>query len=349
MKTFLKHLFIQLSIIFFLLICCQYSFAKGNYYRVTVLGASIKPLKAGNRCWDFRCSAKSTRIYKRIQDKVKKYVVRYSLKQLKRLAKAKGLSIAASMDPTGVAIALSAASIGARALMNSRKMPDPYAILRFSSGYNIKTHVVKDTLTPDWGTTAKVFLKSGDSLQVKVRDSDWRDDDPIGYKFIQITSSMLKQARTKGSYHLKIYDIPQMYRLNIVITRASKQSATRLKPGRYKVTAVSADIRSRKRNGRYWDAWRGAPDPFLSLYIGKNRIRTSRVKNSYHPTWNRSNYFYISGREKLTLYIIDKDFRHDDTIGACTYLLQNLSFQNGKLLTLECGQARQITIRFEKQ
>lgn len=341
-----RTLKLTLAVLTFLL-TSSFAKAKSRYYNVTILGARIKASKPGNRCWDGTCRGKTAKKMSSFDKEVQDMAIKHTVQQLFRIAKAKGLTGLSGLDPSGLSIAILGATAGYKSYMQSAKMPDPYAEIHVGSAHTIRTHEIKDTLTPDWGTEMRVPLYPGQSIRIHVKDKDLMRDDPIGYRHIRVPAHILARAHRKGSAHWTIKGLPNMHRLDLLI-RPVKRTATRIRPGRYRVTMVRASISGRKSNGRSWDAFRGRPDPFARVQIGRYQLSTHVMKNNYGPIWNQSQFMTLTGKESMIIRIYDKDISRHDRIGFCRFSLSRQRLGSDGALLFRCEQATSIVIRFER-
>jgi hypothetical protein len=320
--------------------------SEAKQFRLVVVGARLSPLKASGQCWDW-CRGGSQRKLRHLQKAVKRYA-RMGAKKLRRMALKKGMTKVAQLatgmaDPTGISLVLALANGGFKQYAKGTKMPDAFVTIKLSTGQVIKTHRVKNTIVPQWGTTETVQLDSQTHIQFYVWDKDLREDDPIGRK---VVTSVPKRLLAKGgTWRLHFGGV---YELELLLIPVLKTSSN-FQPGYYNVTVLSATVARRKRNGRPWDAFRGRPDPVASIQIGRYRIRTSVEKNSFSPSWNKTVRMYLTGNEDLRYLIYDKDFSRSDRIGSCLVRpIKKLRFERNMIFRARCQQIREINIRFSK-
>jgi|GEM_PF-3227754 len=292
--------------------------ATAKNYRIVVIGAKLFPTKQNRSCWD-PCTKLSKRSLYNVSSK---------------LAKLSG--------KTGWSIAM--ASKGALKAAKGLKLPDPYVTVKFGNGQVIKTKTADNTLLPVWGTTKEFPINKSDSIEIFVRDKDLRNDDSVGfYSTPKLPSYILKKG---GLWTLRFH---RVYELKILFTIIKKTWSKPFTAGRYKVTITRGTAFSTKLNGKPWDVFRGKPDPYVKLRIGKNTITTHREKNTLRPTWNTSRIFQLTGSEIVHIEIFDRDYKRHDLMGTCTFnSLHVLPLRNGDIFREKCGQFKELRITFKK-
>ena len=104
----------------------------------------------------------------------------------------------------------------------------------------------------------------------------------------------------------------------------------------------SAQIATTKSTGDAWDAFGGAPDPFVML----DARRTSTVQDSFTPTWNEG-ATYTAGtllNVGVSVQVLDEDVSANDTIGGPSQLvLKESDLRRGSLTVTNLGQVRTLT------
>jgi hypothetical protein len=279
--------------------------------RIVVVGAKILPVKADGRCWDL-CFRKA--------------------KGLQQLAKR--LEKTASADWASVVKGASGASGAA--------MPDAYAILRFDSGQTIRTHTIKDSLMPRWGTTEAVSLRSGERVEIALWDEDLRYDDLIGQRKLAIPSILLAQG---GMWTIRL---GQAFEVILHLIREKpRHGSARFLAGLYDVTLRSARISPYKADGSAWDPRDGKPDPYATLRLGKHTIQTKVERDTLLPTWGTTQRLYLTGKEEVEIRVMDRDPLGEEEIGVCRMgALEGMRLIRRALLHLRCGRVEMLKIHF---
>ncbi len=88
----------------------------------------------------------------------------------------------------------------------------------------------------------------------------------------------------------------------------------------WRLTVTSGKISTKTPGGDSWDAFGGAPDPYVCLTIGSNRTCTSTVQDSFTPVWNEifpaaTTTALLGG---VTISIVDEDISNNDPISTTT-------------------------------
>ena len=109
---------------------------------------------------------------------------------------------------------------------------------------------------------------------------------------------------------------------------------------------ADAIIESTKQSGEAWDAFGGAPDPFVTIGGG----RTPTVRDSFHPVWNVGERF-LAGQlmdQGVTVQVWDEDAAENDAITRPTLLrLGEADFSVGRRTITDWFGAEQITFVWE--
>jgi len=310
-----------LGLLFFFL-ASPMAVVEAKRFRVVVVSARIIPVKANGNCWDL-CSRRTAR-------------------KLKIMAKQ--LESVGSFEPHAVSAAFAAATRGQHVYMKGARMPDPYAVVRFSNGQKIQTHVAKNTILPKWGTSEQVSLQPKDTISVQVWDKDLRLHDKMGeFSARKIPIKYLTQG---GTWRVRFQ---QVYELTLMFVPLKPRAIRKFQPGHYRVIVHGADISPKKSKGRYWDAFRGNPDPYVVLWIGNRKVKTPVVRNTLTPRWNYTFKMFLNGTERFLYHVYDQDFRKDDRIGSCTYQqVSHLVLRYSKHYRRQCQLIKEIRISFER-
>lgn len=285
-------------------------------YRVVVVGAKIFPTKENKACWD-PCMPRARTALSSLSQKLASFSPQYSW-----------TTVMQDQDKQ----------------LQGSKLPDPYAVLRFSNGKQIKTHVIQDNLQPHWGTTDLVSLSQQDTLSIAVYDKDLNRDDLIGqYPATRLPKDILAQG---GTLNLRFQHV---FEMQILFIRLKTNVLRRFIPGRYRITIKNAQLSPRKMDGRSWDIFGGAPDPFAVIQLGHHQIKTPHRPNTIHPEWNYSKELYLYGNERFTFSVYDRDLVQHDLVGSCFFnQLQFAPMLNRSLFRWKCKQIEQITIEFQR-
>jgi Ca2+-dependent lipid-binding protein len=86
--------------------------------------------------------------------------------------------------------------------------------------------------------------------------------------------------------------------------------------GLWVLTVTSGKVSTRTSSGDSWDAFGGAPDPFVCLTIGTRRTCTSTQQDTFQPSWNEqfpaaTATAFLSG---VTVSLVDEDVSSNDPI-----------------------------------
>ena len=84
----------------------------------------------------------------------------------------------------------------------------------------------------------------------------------------------------------------------------------------WRLTVTSGKVSTVTPAGDSWDAFGGAPDPYVCLTIGSSRSCTSTVRDSFQPVWNEvfpsaTTTALLSG---VTVSVVDEDISNNDQI-----------------------------------
>lgn len=285
-------------------------------YRVVVVGAKIFPTKPQNTCWD-PCLPRSRSALLSLSQQLASFAPQSSWTTI--------------MQPQDK-------------WLRGSKLPDPYAILQFSNGKRIQTHVVQDDLQPRWGTSTQVSLSSRDTLSITVYDKDIKRDDLIGhYPAKTIPADILAKG---GTLNLRFQHV---FEMQILFIRLGTNVLRRFIPGLYRVTVKNAIIAQRKADGRYWDAFHGNPDPFVVIHLGNRVIKTRHRSNTFTPEWNHVSEIYLYGDERFSFSVYDRDLSRHDLIGTCFFnQLRFAPLLHRQMFRWRCKQVEQINIEFHR-
>ncbi len=308
--------------LFFFFFSSPMALAEARRFRVVVVNARLIPVKTSGNCWDL-CSRRTAR-------------------KLKSMAKQ--LESVGSFEAHAVSAAFAAATRGQSTYTKGTRMPDPFVKVLFSNGQKILTHAVKNTMTPEWGTSEEISLQPKDTISIQVWDKDLRMHDKIGE--LRTRQIPLKYLTKGGTWRIRFQ---QVYELTLMFVSLKPRAIRKFQPGHYRVIVHGADIAPKNSGNRYWDAFRGYPDPYVVLWIGKRKITTPVVRNSLRPRWNYAFKIFLSGTERFLYHVYDQDFRRDDRIGSCTYQqVSHLVLRYSKHYRRRCQRIREIRISFER-
>ncbi|MCA9665985.1 MAG: hypothetical protein KC503_10370 [Myxococcales bacterium] len=124
-------------------------------------------------------------------------------------------------------------------------------------------------------------------------------------------------------------------------------SRSGFRSGNYVISLIGASVARRKPTGHSWDAFGGAPDVYGRLQVGKYRLATRTIRNSFHPRWRASVRAYLTGDEALVVQLVDRDLRHHDLVGTCRLgKVRSLKISSGGTVAASCGSiVRQLLLR----
>lgn len=297
--------------------------ANTQNFRVVLLDARILPVKANGNCWDV-CSRRVARELKGIADR---------------------LGQVQSFEPDAVKAAFAAATRQPNAYLQGSRMPDPYAVVTFRHRQELRSQPVNDTLFPQWGASEQVVLSDSETVTLSVWDKDsLKSDDLIGQIGpIAIPQKYLKQG---GIWRLRFQ---QVFELRILFVPLPTKAVNKFQPGLYRILVHGAVIAPRKPDGRNWDAFRGLPDPYAILTVGKHKFQTPVIPNTLTPQWAFFTQVYLVGTERFMYAVYDKDINRDDLIGSCTYQqISHLILRYQKHYRHQCQSVQSIRISFER-
>lgn len=109
---------------------------------------------------------------------------------------------------------------------------------------------------------------------------------------------------------------------------------------------ADAIISSKKPSGEAWDAFGGAPDPFVTIGGG----RTATVQDSFRPVWNVGERFLAAQLldQGVTVQVWDEDVAENDAITQPTLLrLGEADFAAGRRTIQDWFGAERITFVWE--
>lgn len=301
----------------------SFVWAKPQNYRVVLLDARILPVNEQGNCWDL-CSRRVARELKSIAD---------------RLAQNK------TFTPKAVRAAFAAATREPNVYLKGSRMPDPYAVVHFRHQQMLRSQPISDTLFPRWGASEQVMLGDVEHVTISVWDKDLlKKDDLIGQVGpIRIPSIYLKQG---GIWRLRFQQVFEFRMLFVPLPASAKE---KFQPGLYRILVHGATIAPKKPDGRNWDAFRGLPDPYAVLIIGKHRFQTPVVPNTLSPQWSFFTQVYLQGTERFIYQVYDKDINRDDLIGSCTYQqISHLIQRYQKHYRHQCQSILSIHLSFER-
>jgi hypothetical protein len=83
----------------------------------------------------------------------------------------------------------------------------------------------------------------------------------------------------------------------------------------YSVSIYSAQVDEQKPDGSDWDAFGGAPDLYIKMYMedGDSCVTDTR-DDDFSPTWNQSCSFVFDGSDTFWIEIWDEDISDDDGV-----------------------------------
>merc|ERR1711874_262889 len=101
--------------------------------------------------------------------------------------------------------------------------------------------------------------------------------------------------------------------------KEEKPSVAPLPSGSIQLTLHKA--RDLEKKGKF-----GKADPYAILNIGKEKFKSSTVKNNHNPEWNYNMKFDINAEtpDEVTLEVFDEDIGKDDALGQTTLSLREV-------------------------
>lgn len=105
----------------------------------------------------------------------------------------------------------------------------------------------------------------------------------------------------------------------------------------YDVVLLQAEI-----SDRCWDAFCGAPDPYVWLSAGGDRERSSLVRDTRLPVWSETLLTGVTARDLmrgLGIEVFDDDLRLDDEIATCIATFTPDELQRAGDVGIACGEA----------
>lgn len=128
-----------------------------------------------------------------------------------------------------------------------------------------------------------------------------------------------------------------------------KQSSFTVPPQNFVLVAKSAEIAPGTVSGWNWDFFLFAyPEPFVKVHVFQaDGLQVDYGESGYQcstcaPAWNRELATVAPG-DRIRIEVWDKDFRYDDLIGKCDFVLTPELIRQGAL-ALQFGQVRRLEL-----
>jgi len=104
--------------------------------------------------------------------------------------------------------------------------------------------------------------------------------------------------------------------------------------GDYDLVMKSAIIKDSKANGKGWDAFGNAPDPFVTAGIkqGKGFSKTGSTEvdsDTFRPDWNKT-VLTVDVGDDIVIQVWDKDVSFDDPIGEYKFTITKKMIEDGE-------------------
>merc|ERR1712002_1419677 len=111
-----------------------------------------------------------------------------------------------------------------------------------------------------------------------------------------------------------------------VITKSHTVEPTPIETGRIIITVYKA--RDIEKKGMF-----GKADPYVKLKLGKQKAKSSTVKNNYNPEWNFKSEFDVdkNTKENIMIEVFDEDLGKDDSLGSTSIDVTSIQKQIQKL------------------
>lgn len=110
----------------------------------------------------------------------------------------------------------------------------------------------------------------------------------------------------------------------------------------WNVTLETLSVSTTKYDGSAWDAFGGAPDPFVNVIVGARTmppVMSGTATDTFAVTYDGSPTVMLVGADALEAYlefdVWDSDVSSNDEIGACTFPVTVATF-SGATQTLTC-------------
>merc|ERR1711892_624318 len=235
---------------------------------------------------------------------------------------------------------------------------DPYVEMTYGT-QKAKSATVQNNYNPEWDFKAifEVDENSGDTMDIKVFDDDLGKDDILGNTTMDIRSvfknkqilnkwvplencksgevllsaEFIAVANVENQSEVQVSDqelehnkgseetVPgtKMTEPTFLPSESVKtQVGEKRKPleaGQVIITIIKA--RDIEKKGML-----GKADPYVEMTLGKQKVKSSTVKNNYNPEWNFSANFEVDEKtpEAINIAVFDDDIGKDDSLGSKT-------------------------------
>jgi hypothetical protein len=88
----------------------------------------------------------------------------------------------------------------------------------------------------------------------------------------------------------------------------------------YKFTFISGKVPSTDESGAAWDAFGGAPDPKVTVYVNDKAVgSTSYVSDTFEPVWNETVTTVLKAGDSVELGVWDIDTSEHDWIDGVKF------------------------------
>lgn len=292
---------------------------KPSLYRVTILSAKLYPSKDKGSCWDV-CSPSSQKKMEYLSERL-------------RFA-----------GPKGWQYTIKHPSISKQ--IKGKKLPDVFVEFSLDGRDVYRTSLKKNTLEPQWTRSWDLNLYPKQDIEFYVWDKDMITSDKIGNHAVTIPSKIMKDG---GTWKVSFGQVYELTLLIAPLQKIKKPKPLAFPTGKYKVSVVKAIIKPKNSKKKNWDMMGGKPDPYAIITIGKHTIKTKHVKDTLMPTWKTTKILHLTGDEKVTYKVFDRDLQKDDMIASCSISpLKGVTLQKNEFFHGGCEQLTKIIIQFKR-
>ncbi|RMH42234.1 MAG: hypothetical protein D6689_08790 [Deltaproteobacteria bacterium] len=113
------------------------------------------------------------------------------------------------------------------------------------------------------------------------------------------------------------------------------------------IIVVDGDMPSNNDSGEAWDAFGGAPDPFVEIQLnGSVLATTSEKQDTFSPAWNESVDANIPAGSSLVFRAWDSDVSSNDLMFTCTIDPLLAAYLDARAIDCPGGGGGRLRIHF---
>merc|ERR1711915_35894 len=233
---------------------------------------------------------------------------------------------------------------------------DPYVVILYGD-QKVKSKTIKNNHNPEWEYTANFHIKpeNADSISISVFDEDFGKDDTLGSTTLDLRSvqeykslknqwiplqncksgEVLVTAEFLPLSDIKKESEPIQKRIDVpeqIVEESKAQKIPEIKDKKIDVpsnekTVVSSEKKPLDRGQIYITIFKakdiekngmfGKADPYVTLSMGKQKAKSTTVKNSNNPEWNYKAAFDVDETtpHEINISVFDEDVGKDDSLG----------------------------------